>query len=200
MPAGTITGGPLTPIEKCYIIIPFKGENTTTPSRGQFLNRNPFIQNGEFKIVLNNLPEITDTKSASYADEVVIGRSTPLKTYSQSDNRNISMQIHMIVSKPSDIGYNLNALRAIQSAVYPREGKEIGPFIPPPVCRIKCGSLLGNNELCVILKNYTVKFPTEVAWEENTFVPFKFDIDTSWDVVYKSSALPGQEKIFSLGG
>jgi len=187
MPAGTILGGPLVPIENCYIIVPYDGEANI-----------PFVQNGEFKIILNNLPEITDSKSASYNDEIVIGRSTPLKTYSQSDNRSISMQLHMIVSKASDVGYNLSVLKAIQSAVYPREGKNV-PFAPPPICRIKCGSLLGNGELCVILKNYTVKFPTEVAWEENTFVPFKFDIDTSWDVVYKSSQLPGQEKIFTLG-
>ncbi len=189
MPVATIKGGPLVPIENCYIIVPYDGD---------FVDSR-FVKNKEFKIVLKNLPEISDSKSASYSDEVVIGRSSPLKTYSQSDNRVISMQLHMVVSVPSDIQYNLMALRALQSATYPRDGKETAPFIPPPICRIKCGYLLGFQEICVILKNYSVKFPTEVAWEENTFVPFKFDIDTSWDVVYKSSALPGQEKIFVFG-
>lgn len=180
MPAATSIGGPLVPINKCYIVIP--------------------IGNKSFKLTLDNLPEITDQKSVSYNDEIVIGRSSPLKTYSQSDNRTISFQIHMIVSKPSDVEYNLQALRAIQSATYPRDGKNGAPFVPPPICRIKCGNLLARREdLCVILKNYSVKFPTEVAWDENEFTPFKFDIDTSWDVVYKSAELPGQEKIFSLG-
>lgn len=180
MPAATRPGGPLIPINDCHIIIPSDG--------------------GEFKVILKVLPDITDAKSASYNDEVVIGRSSPLKTYSQSDNRTISMALHMVVSEPNDVDYNLKALRAIQSAVYPREGSGGAPFVPPPVCRIKCGKLLSNEEeLCVILKSYSVKFPTEVAWDEQTFVPFKFDIDTNWDVVYKSADLPGQERIFSLG-
>ena len=110
------------------------------------------------------------------------------------------MQLHFIVSKPSDVAENLQKLRAIQSAVYPRDGANGAPFIPPPVCRIKCGSLLSaQGEVCVILKQYSVKFPTEVAWNENYFTPMKFDVDTTWEVVYASSDLPGQERIFGLG-
>lgn len=180
MPRATIEGGPLIPINDCYIIIPI-GKKT-------------------FKFTFDNLPDITDQKSASYNDEIVIGRASPLKTYAQSDNRSISMQIHLIVSKPGDVDYNLQALRAIQSATYPREGENGAPFVPPPICRIRCGDLLANGkELCVILKSYSVKFPTEVAWDEKKFTPFKFDIDTQWDVVYKSADLPGQERIYSLG-
>lgn len=189
MPAATITGGPLVPIKDCYIIVPCED-----------CKSKKYIQNGEFKLVFKVLPEITDAKSASYNDEVVIGRSSPLKTYSQSDNRTISMQVHMVVSTPEDIEYNLLALRAVQSAVYPQKGHNGAPFVPPPICRIKCGYLLSDfSELCVILKNYSVKFPTEVAWDEKSFVPFKFDIDLSWDVVYKSYDLPGQDRIFALG-
>jgi len=181
MPAATIPGGRLKPLKECYIMIP-DGD-------------------GDFqKIELTNLPEITDSKSATYNDETIIGRSSPMKTYSQSDNRNISMQLHFVVSAPDEIQKNLGYLRAIQSAVYPRDRSTSGPFLPPPVCRIKCGSLLSmGGELCVILKNYSVKFPTEVAWDEDSYAPFKFDVETSWDVVYKSSSLPGQERIYQLG-
>lgn len=195
MPKATLLTGSLTPINDCYIIIP--------------------IGRGEKKIILDNLPEISDTKSANYSDETVIGRASPLKTYSQSDNRSISMQLHFIISKPQDVVENLINLRAIQSATYPREGEGEGsnrsPFIPPPVCRIKCGKLLSERgELCVILKSYSVKFPTEVSWMgdsqlgtgagfDKTFTPMKFDVDTTWDVVYASSDLPGQERIFNLG-
>jgi hypothetical protein len=196
MPKATLLTGSLRPINDCYIIIP--------------------IGNSSYTITLDNLPEIGDTKSASYSDETVIGRSSPLKTYSQSDNRSITMQLHFIISKPQDVTENLRKLRAIQSAAYPREGEGEGanrsPFIPPPVCRIKCGKLLSDRgELCVVLKNYSVKFPTEMAWHseevddgfsqvsENTFTPMKFDVDTTWDVVYSSSDLPGQQRIFNLG-
>lgn len=177
MPAATRTGGPLVPIKNCYIEIPGFG-----------------------KLEMKVLPEISDSKSANYSDEPIIGRSFPLKTYSHSDNRAISMTIHMIVSQPSDLDYNIRALRAVQSAVYPRHGFGDAPYAPPPVCQIKCGRLLAETDLCVVLKQYSVKFPTEVAWDENSFVPFKFDIETSWEVVYKSSILPGAERIFLTGG
>lgn len=182
MPKATLPGGPLIEIEDCYLIIP--GDEKCG------------------KIIFDNLPDITDAKTASYSDEIVIGRSSPLKTYSQSDNRNISMQIHLFVTKPSDVTYNLQVLRCIQSAVYPRKGSNGAPFYPPVICRLKCGKLLAESELCVILKSYSVKFPTEVAWATDpveTFTPFKFDIDTTWDVVYKSAELPGQKRIIDLG-
>ena len=69
--------------------------------------------------------------------------------------------------------------------------------------------LSNGDELCVILKNYSVKFPTDVSWlNENSnfgqsgygnFTPMKFDVETTWDVVYASSELPGQERIYALG-
>lgn len=176
MPKATLPGGPLIEIPDCYVTVP-----------------------GFNKIIFNNLPEISDSKSADYNDETVIGRASPLKTYAQSANRAISMQIHLVVSKPEDVTRNLQILRAIQSAVYPREGASGAPFIPPPICRIKCGKLLADEEVCVVLKQYSVKFPTEVAWAESTFTPFKFDIDTQWEVVYKSSDLPNQTRIINLG-
>jgi hypothetical protein len=49
------------------------------------------------------------------------------------------------------------------------------------------------------LKSYSVKFPTDVVWDQDFYVPYKFDVDTSWDVVYRSSELPGQERIAQLG-
>jgi hypothetical protein len=194
MPKATLLDGSLKTISDCYIVIPLGNNNIT--------------------ITLDNLPDISDTKSASYSDETVIGRASPLKTYSQSDNRSISMQLHFIISKPSHVYENLQKLRAIQSAVYPRDGANGAPFVPPPVCKIKCGKLLSDSgELCVILKTYSVKFPTEVAWMADlddmngtvtvppsaSYTPIKFDVDTTWDVVYASSDLPGQERIFNLG-
>lgn len=199
MPKATRIGGPLNVIDDCYIIIPYDGAKPPEPPRQSdptFVFMDKMV-----KVVMDNLPDISDTKSANYSDETIIGRSNPVKTFSQSDNRSISMQIHFIVSKPSDIYVNLQKLRAIQSALYPREGEEGSPFIPPPVCKMKCGNLLSTKEICVILKQYSVKFPTDIAWDytSRNFTPYKFDVETTWDVVYSSSSLPGQREIFDAG-
>lgn len=186
----------LRELDDCYIIIP--GGTSFDFGNTEISIANP---NGNYIVKINNLPEISDTKSASYSDETVIGRSFPIKTYSQSDNRSISIQLHYFVTQQKDVSKNLNDLHAIQSALYPREGDAGTPFVPPPVCKIKCGRLLSENEICVILKSYSVKFPTDVAWTEfgNSYLPIKYDVDTTWEVVYSSAELPGQSRIFELG-
>ena len=179
MPKATSQGGILADIPKCYIYIPNYGS-----------------------IIMNNLPDITDGKGASYNDESVIGRSMPLKTYSCSENRSISMQLHFFITSPYDAQDNLDDLRALESAVYPRDqlaGAANAAFVPPPVCRIRCGDLLAKQDICCVLKNYSVKFPTDVAWDEEFFTPWKFDVDTTWEVVYRSADLPGQARILQSG-
>jgi hypothetical protein len=176
MPRATIPGGKLVNLRDCYINIPDVGV-----------------------VELKSLPEIGDSKSAEYNDEPIMGRSFPLKTYSHSANRSISMSLHFFVVNQEDIAANMQSLRMLESAVYPRQGSQGLPFRPPPVCQIKCGKLLGEEELCVVLRSYSVKFPTDVAWDEEFYVPYKFDVDTSWDVVYRSSDLPGMERILDMG-
>ena len=195
----TISGN-LVPLEgKCSITIPRARRGDT---------------GGE--IVMNNLPEISDTKSAIYNNEGIIGRATPLYTYSHSGDRNINIQIHFFIVNPEDAEDNLASLRLIQSAVYPRCGGVSGrtvaaggyacmpgrvPYKPPPVCKIRCGDLLatGGRVICAVLQSYSVRFPTEVAWDEETMCPYRFDVDTSWLVVYTSSDLPFQTRIVYEG-
>ena len=180
----TNPGGQLVDIPECYISIP--GTNGADP----------------FQISFNNLPELSDAKSASYADEPVIGRSTPIKAYSHSETRTISCTIHLIAvsgTGQGDIQKNLQILRAIQSCSYPQDGTNDTPFFPPPVCKIKCGQLLGSDGVCVVLKSYSVRYPTDVTWDQTTLIPYKFDIETNWDVVYRTSELPGQERIMTDG-
>lgn len=175
------TNGNLNKIEDCYVDIP---------------NGNPS------RIFFNNLPDLSDSKAAVYNDETIIGRSNPLHTYSHSANRTINVGFHFFLVKPSDAADNLAALRTIQSAVYPREGSGGAPFQPPPVCRIKCGDLLSKEPLCVVLQNYSVKFPKDVAWWTNgggVYCPYKFDVDTSWLAVYTSGNLPFQNNIVTSG-
>jgi hypothetical protein len=155
------------------------------------------IEGTEIKFYI--LPDISDSKAASYGEEPVMGRSFPVKTYSHSDNRVISMELHFIALKKSDIKENLDALRLIQSAVYPRDGLNGAPYRPPPICKIICGSILGDDGVCAILKNYSVKFDPNMVWDNETMLPYKFDVSTSWEVVYASSNLPGQESIVDYG-
>lgn len=159
---------------------------------------------GADTIILNNLPDISDSKSASYADEAVIGRSFPIKTYSHSENRSISMKVHFHILSRDDAQKNMAALRALQSAVYPRDEQANALYLPPPICKIKCGNLLAGSqkdgEVCVVLKQYNVSFPTDVAWfseanGEGSYLPYRFDMDLTWEVVYANEELPGQESI-----
>lgn len=196
--------GRLQSIPECKIIIPAAGFTTQTIINP--LTGNPSTQinptGGEIEIILNNLPDISDSKSAVYNGEGIIGRASPIHTYSHSAERTISMQLHFFIVEPNDGLKNLQYLRAIQSAVYPRRGDtggELLPYRPPPVCRIRCGKLLGDEDLCVILQSYSVKFPTEVAWDEKTYCPYRFDVDTSWVVTYTTVDLPFQDRIVQSG-
>lgn len=147
------------------------------------------------------LPDISDQKGAVYNDEPIQARATPLKTYAYSENRSISLTLHFIAKSKNDIYRNLYDSRALQSALYPRDefAGANAPFVPPAVCKIRCGRILADYDLCVVLKNYSVKYPTDVPWDEETYLPWKFDVDTSWDVVYKSSDLPGANRILNFG-
>lgn len=168
--------GSLMPLFDCYVNIPNYGI-----------------------VYMNSLPDISDSKGAAYNDEPVSGRTAPIKTYSHSENRPISMTIHLYATSAEESWKNLKILRAIQSCVYPRTENVGGsPFAPPVVCSLKCGYLLSAKPLCVVLRNYDVKFPTDVPWDEITYLPTKFDIGTSWDVVYRTSQLPGQDKILKF--
>ena len=176
MPKATNSRGILRPIEKCKLVIP-----------------------GAEDITVNNLPEIGDSKSAQYNAESIIGRSSPLHTYHYSDTRQISFTLHFFIVDEGDAMRNIQKLRAIQSAAYPRPGSGGAPFLPPPVCRLQCGQLLGADEICVVLQNYSVRFPSDVAWDKETLCPYRFDVDTTWWVVYASPQLPDQGRIYQSG-
>ena len=184
MTKATDGSGDLIPIANCWIKIP-GGE-------------------GDSKIILNNLPDISDSKSAAYSDEPIIGRSMPLKTYSHSENRVISTKLHFFITKKSDAALNLRYLRRIESALYPQESDLFAPYKPPVVCELQCGALLatsGTNPapVCAILLSYNVTFPTDVAWDKETYCPYKFDVDCQWHVVYATNDLPWNSDIITKG-
>lgn len=170
-------GGRLAPLSNCQIIIPGAGT-----------------------IVPRILPELSDGKGAAYVDEPVMGRSSPPTIFSHSEKRAFNITLHFFAETSAQSGINLQQLRWIQSACYPRADSGDAPFSPPPICTIQCGRIFADFPLCAILKNYSVKYPTDVPWDEDTYLPIKFSIDTSWEVVYKVTSLPGSEKIVESGG
>lgn len=151
------------------------------------------------QINMRILPDISDSKGANYADENAIGRSFPIKNYSYSENRSISWTIHMMVCQEGDQDQIMNDLRALEACVYPTQDET--PYAPPPICHIRCGDLLAKDkELCCVLKSYSVKFPTDCAWDEIGYVPYKLDVDLTFDVVYNSADLPYASDIVASGG
>lgn len=171
----TLASGDLVPLENCYINIPE-------------LNK---------KIVMNILPDISDTKSASYSDENAIGRSSPFKNFSHSENRTITWNVHFMVCKEGDQDKILGYLRVFEACAYPfSEGSGGAPYAPPPICHLKCGKFLSSkDEICAVLKSYNVKADPSVPWDENSYMPYKLDVDLSFDVVYDQSDLPGAKQI-----
>lgn len=151
------------------------------------------------KVLMKILPDISDSKSANYSDESAIGRSFPIKNYAYSENRAISWTIHFMICKKGDKEEILRQIKLFESLVYP--SNRVQPYSPPPICRLKCGRLLAEQELCCILKSYSIKFPTDVAWDNtgNTYLPYKLDMDLSFEVIYDTADLPYAEDIKELG-
>lgn len=173
----TLSKGKLKDIEDCYIE----------------------ISDFNIKIIMNNLPDISDSKSASYGDESAIGRSAPFKSYQWSDNRSISWTAHFYTIEASDVQKNINILRALEACVYPKDNANGLPYSPPPILKIKCGKSLGESDICVIMRSYSVRFDSSVPWDGDTLLPYKLDIDMQFEAVYDQSNLPGSEKILSEG-
>lgn len=183
--------GDLVDISNCYIEIDgitWKDSNNN--------NASP-------RITMKTLPDISDSKGASYTNESGIGRSMPFKSYSNSEDRAINWTIHFIVCKQQDIQEILSQVRLLEALVYPDMDAYGGePYAPPAICKLKCGSILATEPVCAVLKNYSLKFDPTVPCDENTLLPYKFDMDLSFEVVYdqnNQNFLAGASQIFKIG-
>lgn len=136
------------------------------------------------------LPDISDSKSASYADENSIGRTTPFKNYSYSENRVITWTHHWIVDVRSRVDQILEEIRYFQALAYPSNNPS--PYSPPWIAHIKAGNILDEDPLCCVLKSYNLKYATDVPWYSDlsgkTSIPYKVDMDLNFEVVYDNSA------------
>lgn len=186
-------GGSLLPIYgTCYLKIPL-------PSGGSGGRR-------EFRtIYFRSLPEVTDKKSASYNSQTIFGRSSPIRSYSDSGPRTIEISFDLYNVDDRIRRENFSYLRAIASAVHPQYGAEM--YGPPPICRLACGAILsgsdpeggsrGNKpppELDCLLTDYSFSYGKESVFDDAMF-PFHISVDLTLEVIYSSQNLPGQEDV-----
>ncbi len=177
MPRGTLNDGSLAPLQ--YVGVGGGKCEIQTPCGC---------------ITLKILPDITDSKSATYVSDPAPGRSSPMLTYAYSDPRTISTELHFMITKFEDIEENIRAIRIIQNLVLPGAASGLAPFTPPPVVRFICGVLMDGTEgLCLVLKSYNIRYPTDVAWDIVSFLPYRFSISCNWEVVYPCNKLPVNE-------
>ena len=176
----TFPGGMINTLNDCSIYVPEFG-------------------NIEFQ----SLPEIDDSKEANYEGSEVIGRTQPFITYKNSGFRKIGLGIHFYITDESDVSTIWGYIRALQSVVYPGPGNSDVPYTPPAICQLSCGKIFndinGNNYVCAVCTSVGVKYPTEPAWDEDTYLPYKVDVTTQWYVVYTPDDLPGSDMILELG-
>ena len=181
--------GKLNKIEDCYISSTMAG------------NGNLYASDNAIQMYFDNIPDISDKKSAKYNDETGIGRSAPIKAYANSDNRNISVECHFFVQEKSgsrSAKTILATLRWLEAHTYPED--DPAPYSPPPIMKIKCKEILSTLPLCVVLLDYNVKFDSSVPWDEETGIPYKVDVSLNFEVVYNSSELPYAQDIRVTGG
>jgi hypothetical protein len=181
--------GKLEKIKDCYL------------QSSQEANGKLYASDEPMKMYFDNIPDISDKKSAKYNDETGIGRTAPIKAYANSENRNISVECHFFVQEKSgsrSAKAILTTLRWLEAHVYPRD--DPAPYAPPPIMQIKCKKILSELPLCVVLLDYNVKFDSSVPWDEETGIPYKVDVSLNFEAVYNSSDLPYAKDITINGG
>jgi len=182
--------GRLQILDDCYIRVP--GVSIETAHYGK-----------SDRIYMNNLPEISDQKSATYTEENAMGRSVPVKAFSNGSTRKIGWKFTMWSQEEKDRLAYIKTVRTLEACVYPKEDKSnILPYIPPPILSIKCGKLLADYELTVILTDYSLDFPTDQPWSiygNSLYWPTKVTMNLNFEVVYDSRYLPGASRILQIG-
>lgn len=191
----------------CYIKVASAnyGSNTNTNTSSSV------IQQGFW---LTSLPELTWRKEASYNTQNIIGRSSPIISYSSSKSRTIEIVLHMHNPTYQDMIYNMNAVHYLASAVHPRYQST---YAPPPICTLACGSSQGGAPLTTttasgstrsantspfaylrfIMTSISQSFNSESVWDDVLMVPRNWDVQISGEVIYNYVNLPGSSDVLS---
>lgn len=163
------TGGNLTNIPTCIF---------TVPGAGSF----------QLKVV----PTISDSKSANYASQTIYGRSNPVRSYSESGPRTITIG-WSVFNTDEDIENNIKLIRAIQASVHPKY-----QYDPPPICKLQCGKLLSSGVVDVLVTNYKFNYSNDCVYNDD-LIPFQIDIDLDLEVAYSQANLPGFNDVYPSG-
>lgn len=134
------------------------------------------------------LPEITESKDATYSDAPILGRATPVKTYSYSTYRKLSVTFHLHGTSHKMHVYNTKFVHAVASAVHPVYANT---YLPPRICQFFCGPLI--DLVSVVVTHYSFSMSPEVVWPG--LVPIDMTLQADMDVVYAFANLPGADDV-----
>lgn len=147
---------------------------------------------------LRSAPEISDSKSANYNSTTIFGRSSPIRSYSDSSARTISVSFDLYNVDPSTRTENFNLVRNIAVSVHPEYG---GSYDPPPICKFLCGTLLSApNEngdpypLQCLIMNYNFSYGKETIFDDG-MMPFHIAVSLDLEVVHSTQTLPGRSEV-----
>lgn len=188
--AGESSPGQLAPIPNCWIRIPVEiGE----------------VAAGEDTFLIREIPEITDSKSANYTSQTIFGRSSPIRSYSNSEARKLSVSFNVYNTSEGVRRANFFLLRRIEAAVHP--SYQPSQYQPPPVCQFQCGvalsGMIGGPEedaevrpVNVIIQNYSFSFGQDTFYDDD-LLPFVIGVSLDLEVVYSQSTLPGSADVIA---
>jgi hypothetical protein len=137
-----------------------------------------------------SIPEIRTSKSANYGEQNILGRSSPVNTYSNSGNRKIDITFHLHSVSKYWMNVNVLFIQAICACVHPRYENT---YAPPPVVKFKCGELVGNGGYCnLLIESVDYSMNQDEVWFDPPFlIPQYIPLTVSAKVVYPFAKLPG---------
>lgn len=135
------------------------------------------------------VPEISESKSAKYNDIGIMGRSTPLKSYSYSDNKSIDVTFFCHSIDAITLEANKKLLRMVRSSVYP----VYSGYVPPKVGYLKIFDILEND---IVGNSYSLTYGNQYAWKDEQ-LPIYMEIRANFHAVWPHSDLPGFDDIIS---
>jgi len=165
----------------------------------QRLQASCWLSVGDRMYHFRSLPEISDSKSANYNSQTVFGRSSPIRSYSDSSARTINVSFDLYSTDEKTREENFKFVRSIAMAVHPKYG---GTYDPPPICKFTCGNLLSGKDVddsdpsplqCLIM-NYNFNYGRDSIFD-NHMLPFHISGSLDLEVIHTPQTLPGQKEV-----
>ena len=128
---------------------------------------------------------ITDTKVAIYNDIAIVARSSPLKSYVQSQARQITFTLDFFAAPEAGLGFILpplikSRIDALRALVYP--SYDFSGIKPPPRCLIRIGAQLSMIGVC---KQVSVMYNNEtMPW---TLLPLPLAFGASVTLTFEET-------------